>query len=268
MLRHAIRHNKLHVFTLDKILAGDITERLKADPRLAGVQAVVPGGGQSKIKVADLELLAKDTVTSRVIIMDVRRVSLPRVMGVYNRVVGYNRADFNERCHTVLIGDGPLSMLNPGAKFEVFAAHLARFRMDFHAAAYFYDPFLHYGNGELSVGGLDFDDDIAQSVPQRLAADLQGLSNIDAVRRRFRGEDTSPQQAQAMFIELMRRRIAAAFPAEKPHLDEFFRKAGRTVPGETLALNIYPLFFEERIADLLTLMRPAKPKKDRPFSTF
>ena len=257
LLSHPYRRNRLHVLTLDAVLAEDICARLADDPRTQDVERVAPRGRE--IAVADVEALAKGTVRSRVLILDVRSLTLPRLMHPYNRVAGYNRRDLNEYCYTVLIGDGPAALFGTENSFDVMAGLLARFRIDFHAAVFFFDPFGHYPDEERLGLKLDGRHGLPQGIPKRLAKWFKEEDlSVAEVRRYFRASSSPPALRQAAKVRRTRKlravleeRIAEMAPGEEHKLLPVLSRTGLNVQGETLAVNVYPLFFEDWVADLM-----------------
>ena len=146
MLNYKDRKSRIHIITLDNVLAADVYERLKTSPRIPPVELVLPAGSKSEITVEDIDSLALDTMASRLLIIDVRSHTLPRLQQAYNKIVGYNRADFNVYCYTAVIGDGPANLFEKGGDIDDFMPHLARFRIDYSPSVFFYDPLLHYNH--------------------------------------------------------------------------------------------------------------------------
>jgi len=262
LLSHPGRKNRLHVLTLDAVLAEDVCDRLADDPQTAGVECVAPRGGTTsggEITVEDVEALAEGTVRSRVLILDVRSLVLPRLMHAYNRVVGYNRRDLNELCYTVLIGDGPAALFGTQNSFDVMAGLLARFRIDYHAAVFFFDPFGHYPQEERLGLQLDGRRGLPDGIPKRLARWFkQDDLSVAEVRRYFRAHSSPPAERQmkkAQRIEILQRillqRIGEMAPGREQRLLPVLSRTGLKVQEETLAVNIYPLFFEDWVADLM-----------------
>jgi len=263
LLSHPHRKNRLHVLTLDPVLAEDVCARLANDPRTADMERVAPPGRE--ITVPDIDALAKGTVQSRVLILDVRSFALPRLMNAYNRAVGYNRRDFNESCYTALIGDGPPALFATRHSFDVMADQLARFRIDFHAAVFFFDPFGHYPHGDRPGLRLDGRHGLPRGIPKRLAKWFKRDDlSVAEVRRYFRAASTSPARRQATkerrthkLQKILRQRIAEITPDEGERLLPALSRTGLKVQGEALAVNVYPLFFEDWIAELM--QRGRKP---------
>ena len=257
LLEHLGRKNRLHVLTLDSVLVEDVCARLADDPRTQDIERVAPRG--NKIQVADLEAIAEDTIRSRILIMDVRSLTLPRLMHVYNRIIGYNRRDFNQRCRTVLIGDGPPALFGTKNSFDVMADQLARFRIDYHASIFFFDPFMHYPQEERVRLQLDGRHDMPNGIPMRLAKWFkQDNLGVAEVRRYFRACASPPAQRQTVkanrtekFRFILENRIAEMPPGQEQRLEYLLSRDGLKIGGETLPVHIYPLFFEDLVADLM-----------------
>ena len=257
LLSHTHRKERLHVLTMDPVLAEDVCARLAEDPRTRDVERVAPRG--SRPTVEDVKALAAGTVTSRLLILDVRSLTLPRLMFVYNRVIGYNRRDLNERVHTLLIGDGPPALFGSRNTFDVFAGLLSRFRIDYHAAAFFFDPFTHYAHEERAGLRLEGPRALPEGIPGRLAKWFkEGNLSVAEVRRYFRA-DSTPLAGRAAekarrtdkLRRILEQRIAELAPGEEARLLPILSPAGLRVRAESLTLNVYPLFFEDRVAQLL-----------------
>ncbi|NQU76637.1 MAG: hypothetical protein HQ546_10030 [Planctomycetes bacterium] len=258
MIHHKDRKDTIYFLTLDPILATDVVERLGDNPRTRNFELIVPGDGKPGITVKDVAQLTRDTICSRVLILDVRSHSLPRLQEAYNRVVGFNRGDLNERCYTVLIGDGPPRIGQPNTSIEVFAPFLAKHRLDYSPAVFFYDPFVHYEHDETFAFGLDGSHALPNAIPSRLAkAFKEDEADVEQVRQYFRAVSVpADQRAEvknrrlAKLTRFYKKRIISLFPADK-NLGRWLRKEGYSIEGETLRLNLYPLFFEEWVLELM-----------------
>jgi hypothetical protein len=257
LLSHRHRKHRLHVLTLDPVLAEDVCARLADDPRTRDAERIAPPGRRPT--VADLEALAPDTVTSRLLILDVRSLTLPRLMVPYNRLIGYNRRDLNERVYSLLIGDGPPALFGPGGTFDVFAGLLARFRVDYHASGFFFDPFTHYSHEERSGLRLEGGGALPEGIPRRLAKWFkEGDRSVGEVRRYFRAASTPPEgrpKEKARRTEQLRsvltERISEMAPGDEARLLPLLSPEGLRVQAEQLTIHVYPLFFEDRAARLL-----------------
>jgi hypothetical protein len=102
ILSHTHRGNKIHVLTLDHILATDVCGRIHNDPRMKYYKLIRPRETRVRQAVEEIDGMALDTVYSRLLIIDVRRITLTKLQWAYNKIVGYNRRDLNKLC-TVLL---------------------------------------------------------------------------------------------------------------------------------------------------------------------
>ncbi|MHC5060219.1 MAG: hypothetical protein ACYTFK_03940 [Planctomycetota bacterium] len=266
MLNYRNRKNRIHIITLDRVLAGDVHDRLKASLSKHRVKLILPADIEnSDITVADIDKVALDTMASRLLIIDVRSQTLPRLQQSYNKIVGYNRADFNLYCYTVLIGDGPANLFAEGSDINDFAPHLAKFRIDYHPAVFFYDPLLHYSRAEKLAMGIDRDNSIQTAIPQRFEKGFKGEQvTIEDVRKYFRAEGAADDKKKARkkrrlkrLAKLYRKKTVGQFPDFADRIAKCFEKQGCNFTGEALPLNTYPFYFEEWIADLLEKAKTA-----------
>src|SRR4030042_4333549 len=118
MLHNRDRMPRIHILTVDRTLATDVYERLRGWPGMESIELICPVDDESDITVADIARLTMETMTSRVLIIDVRRQTKGRLQRVYSDVVRFNRPDFSQYCYSVLIGDGPVGLLDPGKHAE------------------------------------------------------------------------------------------------------------------------------------------------------
>ena len=274
MLNYRDRKNRIHIITLDAVLATDVRERLKDSRLVPKVELILPDDiTKSEITPEDIDSLALDTMTSRLLIIDVRSHTLPRLQQAYNKIVGYNRADFNLYCYTVVIGDGPANLFAEGGDINDFAPLLAKLRIDYSPAVFFYDPLLHYGRDEKLDMGIDRDNSIPETIPHRLKKGFEGDHvTVEQVRAYFRAaapdkketrkKETRKKQAKkkkrlARLAKLYRKRFAKEFGKVEDELVKCFEKEGYSFTGEALNLNTYPFYFEEWIADLLKKAKAA-----------
>ena len=258
MLSHKDRKEQVHILTADPALAADVRDRIHDDPRLRDLALITPRNASGPAAVLEIERMAQDTVNSRLIIIDVRRATLPKLQKAYNQVAGFNRQDLNSLCYTLLIGDGPMMLLEPGRTIDVFVPYLAKFRLDYTPAAFFYDPFIHYSDAEIKHHDAAHEPTLLSHVPQRLAADLSGDDmQVADVRRYFRAASAPPAQRQqvkerraAKLVELFRRRLTKTF-GNDASWSAVFTKEGYSFAAEPLGLHFYPLYFEDWVAELM-----------------
>ncbi len=252
ILSHQARRPKIHILTLDPVLGEDIYERIHNHPRTRFYQITMPKEQDWKQRAGEIASMAQETTGSRVLIIDVRRIFLPRLQQVYNKVVGYNRRDLNRLCYTLLVCDGPLGLFGEGKGIDVFVPHLASLRVDYHPAATFYDPFIHYEPDEADPS-MDEEFELPQHVPRRLEPYFKepGVTVAD-LRSFFRaagqGEEVRRQRLR-MLAALYLKRIGQQFGDDKERLRGLLSKEGVRLGSEKM--HLYPVFFEEWVHDLM-----------------
>ena len=254
VLSHPRRRRSIHILTLDPILAKDVCERIHHDPRMKHYRLIKPEKTEIREAVEEIDDMAKDTVSSRLLIIDVRRATLPKLQRAYNKVVGYNRRDLNKLCYVILIGDGPWDLFHAGKTLDVFVPHLGAHRTDFHPALFFYDPFLHYEHGEIEHAGVDDRFVLPDKIPQRLVPHFKKDQDIrvDKIRRYFRATgkpDEIRKKRRKRLRSLYKTRIAEQFPNHKEKLRAWLSKKGIRLASEKM--HLYPLFFEDWVHDLM-----------------
>jgi hypothetical protein len=252
VLSYQQRKARIHILTLDRVLAEDVYERLRSDSRTRFYELIMPKKTQWQQRLEEIEAMASQTTTSRMLIMDVRRNTLPKLHQAYNKIIGYSRKDLNRYCFTVLIGDGPLNLFAAGKSPDVFVPYIARQRIDYNAAVFFFDPFLHYEPEEVdSYMGEDFE--ITTKLPQRLATFFPepGVT-IDSVRKFFRASEQNEavkKQRLKVLAALYIKRITEQFPEYKDRIKDLLSKNGAQLASEKM--NLYPLFFEDWVHELM-----------------
>lgn len=259
MISNNRRKNQIDILSLDPVLLEDIHQRLEVLPELKDFTLRRPEVSEGAIDVEQFHRLAPGTMCARLIILDVRRLALPQAQAAYNKIVGYNRRDFNRYCRTLLISDGPAMLFSPGTDLELFCPVLARCRVDYHAGAFFYDPFLHYVEDERQNLGLDYRPEMLDRIPVRLAGYFRGgVASVPEVRAYYRAAtypkqqrlEKSRQRLQSL-SELLRDRLRHWVPSQTAALTAMIGREGYRFPGESLPLNVYPFSFEDRVLDLL-----------------
>ena len=263
ILSHPRRRRRIHILTIDPVLAEDLCDRLRCEKKLAGYDLLCPRAPDVRSGVEELERMERDTTTSQLLIFDVRRVTIPRLRRSFNTIVGYNRRDFNKLCYTICIGDCPVNLFQNGRAVDLFVPHLASHRVDYHPAAYFYDPFLHYEPGEMHPQGVE-EFAIPDEVPGRLAPYFKDdARKVETIRRFFRGQDKDDETRRKrgrMLRRIYKKRLAEQFPDKKDHLRDLLTRRGAQLASEKM--NLYPLYFEDWVCDLVRKARrnAAKPK--------
>jgi len=262
ILSHRARGSRIHVLTLDPVLAADVCERIEHDPRLKGCHLIAPRETQIRQAVEEIETMAQDTVFSRLLVIDVRKAALPKLRRAYNKVVGYNRRDLNKLCFIILIGDGPGELFHGRRTLDVFVSYLAVHRVDFHPAAFFFDPFLHYEPDEIERPGIDDEFVLPDKIPRRLVPYFKDQDiGIETIRCYFRATDKDEElrgKRRRRLKSLYKKRIAEQFPAEQDRLKAWLSKKGLRLASEKM--HLYPLHFEDWVHDLMQKAAQAKSR--------
>jgi hypothetical protein len=255
ILSHSERADWIYILSLDPILTTDVYERIHNDPRMKNYRLHRPRKTEIRDTVEEIEAMARDTILSRLLIIDVRKEALPKLRTAYNKIVGYNRRDLNKLCFIILIGDGPVNLFWEGKSLDVFVPYLSAHRVDFHPAVFFYDPFLHYEKGEIERGAMDDEFVLPDKIPARFVPYFKKDENIrvDKIRRYFRAID-KPDDVRKKRLRRLRRlykkRITEQFPDDKERLKALLSKRGIKLASEKL--NLYPLYFEDWVYKLTT----------------
>ncbi len=258
ILTHPGRQDKIYILTLDLVLAADVYDRIHADSRLKDYEILRPRATGVREAVEEIGRMAPDTTKARLLVLDVRRATLPKLRGVFNAIVGYNRKDFNKLCYTILVGDGPPTLFGNGRGVDVFVLYLASHRVDYHPAVFFFDPLLHYEPGELEARAIDEEFTLPNAIPKRLRPHFRQNDNLDVdkIRRFFRatGRDSETRHRRRRMIKRMyRKRIAEQFPGRESRLKAWMSHRGLHLATERL--NLYPLHFEDWVDDLMRKAR-------------
>jgi hypothetical protein len=254
ILSHSDRVDWIHILSLDPILATDVYERIHNDLRMKNYRLQRPRKTEIRDAVEEIEAMALDTVLSRLLIIDVRKETLPKLRTAYNKIVGYNRRDLNKLCFIILIGDGPVNLFWEGKTLDVFVPYLSAHRVDFHPAVFFYDPFLHYERGEIERGAIDDKFVLPDKIPARFVPYFIEDKNMDVDRiRRYLRAVGKPDEIRKKRLRrlrsLYRKRIAEQFPLQKNQLKTLLSKKGIRLASEKM--HLYPLYFEDWVYELL-----------------
>lgn len=255
ILSHNKREDKIHILTLDEVLARDIYERIYYDPRMKQYQLVKPQKTKLNEMVEEIDSMARDTISSRLLIIDVRKDTLSLLQKPYNKIVGYNRRDLNKWCHTIVIGDGPINLFQAGTTMDVFVSHIAAHRIDYHPAVFFYDPFLHYESHEIQQRSFDSLIVLPDKLPQRFSSFFEKKAqdiSVDKVRQFFRASGKNEQIRKERLKKLRKiykKRIVEQFPHHKEQLKAWLSREGIRLGSEKL--HLYPLFFEDWVYHLM-----------------
>ena len=254
ILSHSQRRDRIFVLSVDPILIADVRERIKAQKRLKRCRVIAPRGIYVPAAVEEIEQMAQETVTARLLIFDLRRVTLPKLRRPFNAVVGYNRRDFNKLCYTICIADGPVNLFQNGRGLDAFIPYLSSHRVDYHPAVFFYDPFLHYEVNEMQPRSIDEEFVIPDQLPRRLVPYFQKSEtmNVDTIRRYFRATDKEEdvrKERRRMLRRLYKRRFAKQFPTREGQMKDLLSRDGIQLTTEKL--NLYPLYFEDWVYRLI-----------------
>jgi hypothetical protein len=255
MLHYTERKNRIHIITLDQTFAEDISERLSDYPGTNSAQLIIPGSGKT-ITSEDILKTARDTTDSKILIMDVRSQTKPRLQQAYSDIARFNRPDANNYCHMVLIGDGPSEYLLHSIGVDAFHHYLADLRTDFCPTLFFADPFLYYTQQEVMDSIQE--NALPVKIPHFLEKYFMKNLPVKTVYEYFRAAEKKgdekikiKKQRQQQLKNVIIKLIDEGFPHHKEKLDQALDKQGCSFPGEALRLNVYPFYFEEWIGDLI-----------------
>jgi hypothetical protein len=267
ILSHQQRRDCIHVLTVDPALAADVCERIGADKRLKRYTLICPRAASVNEGLEEIERTAQETISSRLIIFDVRRSTMPKLRQIFNAIVGYNRRDFNKLCFSICIGDGPLDLFRAGQFANPLVPHLSAHRVDFHPAVFFYDPFLHYEPDEALLQTIGDEFIISDAIPRRLAPYFKsdGMT-VSMIRKFFRAVDKDEETRKTrlhMLRHVYRKRLAELSPGREDQFHDLLSRDGIHWASEKMSL--YPLYFEDWVHDLMRrARRNAHPKPPVP----
>ena len=254
ILSHGGRKNRIYILSVDPVLIADIYKRIRSDERLHHYRIKRPRAKSIAARVDEIQAMAKDTIKARLLIYDVRRMTLPKLRKVLRDITGFNRKDFNSLCYTILIGDGPPMLFQNGRGLDVFTIYLGDHRVDYHPAVFFYDPLLHYEPDEMELRAIDDEFVLRDDIPKRLIPYFQNSAEatVRAVRRFFRAIDKDEEtraKRQRVLRNLYKKRFAEHFPGREDQLKAWTSYEGLQLATEKL--NLYPLFFEDWVHTLM-----------------
>jgi len=266
MLHHKNRSNQIHIITLDPLLLDDIYERLHEFPGLEAVELIKPGREGRTITADDILGLARDTLASRVLIIDIRSQTRVRLQRAYSDIARFNRGDLNIYCYIVLVGNGPVNFFHSDRGIKTFPAYLADLRNDFSPAVFFGDPFLYYSFEELQKMAVYEHSAFPENISQHFEKYFNGdRPSVRRIRRYFRaagkqGDDKITAQKKRLkeLKKLCLKMILDKFPVERGQMLKAFSYAGLAFPGEILRCNIYPFHFEEWVLDVFQKAQAAR----------
>jgi len=261
MLHNQHRKKQIHILTLDHVLAENLRLRLLQCNLAARARIIIPNNGKPGIRPEHVEKLAKDTLNSQMLILDVRSYTLTRLQQAYNTVIGYNRADINHYCHTVLIGDGPTNRSEHAKGLEIFERQLAKLRIDYNASVFFYDPLMEYsGDVKINVAhGRHVH--LPEAIPRFLSDSFKGeVLTVEKVREFLtpdRSDNAETKQKKQLRLRGLRslylKKISELYGADPENVAKCFSKEGFSLPGEMLGINVFPFYFENWINSLLNM---------------
>ncbi len=259
MLHYRDRKPRVHILTLDRTLATDVYERLHSHPGMESIELVRPAEGECEITVEDLAHQVRETTSSRVLIFDVRRQTKGRLQGVHSDIVRFNRPDFNQYCHSILIGDGPVGLLDPDKRALVVPPFLSDLRVDYSPAAFFTNAFFHYSYDETQYQAVYENHALPKKVPQRLARYFKDRDvTVEQICRYWRAADVPENlraakrtHRQEKLRGLCLRILKDEFPRDADQLAKGLTREGYALLGESLTVHLYPFFFAEWVLDLL-----------------
>jgi hypothetical protein len=266
MLHNSERKDRIHIISMDRLLVDDIHGRLADYPGMETIELVKPGGGRSRIEPNDVRAMGRDTMMSRVLIIDVRSHTRPRLQPAHSEIVRFNRPDFNRYCYTVLVGDGPLNYLQSDKGLKAFPPYFADLRIDFSAAAFFGDPFLYYSMDEMHEMAVQGQDALPVKISRHFEKYFKGdRPTVAQVRSFFGAADKGGQERVKKRKERLKvledlcvKVIMDGFPNGRERILAALSREGLAVPGEVLRCNVYPFFFEERVMEVLKKAQAAR----------
>jgi hypothetical protein len=254
MLHYPDRKNRINIITLDPVLARDIYDRLTQNPSTNKAEIILPVINNEIITPEDILKKAHDTTDSRILIIDVRTQTKPKLQQAHSDIVRFNRPDLNHYCFTVLIGDGPASFLFQKKGINAFQNYLADLRLDYSPALFFANPFIFYTHEELLDFAMYNDNAIPEKIPHRLEKFFKPGIPVKTVYEFFRapGEPEDKKKKRLRKLkDIYLKIVSQDFPNDVNRLETALSKQGCDFPGETLKLNTFPFYFEEWISDLL-----------------
>jgi hypothetical protein len=226
---------------------------------MESVELIRPVEGESDITVEDLARQVRETTSSRVLVIDVRRQTKGRLQGIYSDIVRFNRPDFNQYCYSILIGDGPVGLLDPDKLALVIPPFLSDLRVDYGPAAFFTNAFLHYSYDETQYQAVYENHALPTRVPQRLARYFKNHDvTVEQMCRYWRADDVPENlraakraHRQKQLRALCLRILKDEFPQDAEQLAKGLTREGYALLGESLTVHLYPFFFAEWVLDLL-----------------
>ena len=254
ILSHKGRRNRIHILSIDPVLIHDVYKRIRGDDRLKNYRIIRPRAKDIPGAREEIQNRAQETIAARLLILDVRRATLPKLRNAFRDITGFNRKDFNKLCYTILIGDGPPTLFQNGRGLDVFTIYLGDHRVDYHPAVFFFDPLLHYEPDEMELRAIDDEFVLREDVPKRLIPYFRNSADttVRAVRRFFRAQDkdeTIRAKRLRLLGSLYKKRFLDQFPGREAQLTDWMSRDGLQLATEKI--NLYPLHFEDWAATLM-----------------
>ena len=259
MIHYKERKDRIHIITLDAVIAEDICERLGHYAGLESVRVIKPAAGKSmKVTAEHILHSAKETLASKIIIFDVRNQTRPMLQRAFSDIVRFNRQDLNRYCYSVLIGDGPVNLAEYGNSIHLFQNYLADLRVDFNPAVYFCSLFLRYSYEE-TQRALYNNNTLPTKIPSRHSKyfteedlTIKKLSQYFRASEVHKSERLKKRKSRLEKLrKLYEKILAEEFPDDKDELVKAMTKEGCSLPGESLRIHLYPFHFEEWILELM-----------------
>jgi hypothetical protein len=254
ILSHKGRRNRIHILSIDPVLTHDLYKRMRGDDRLKNYRIIRPRAKDIPGAREEIQNRAQETIAARLLILDVRRATLPKLRNAFRDITGFNRKDFNKLCYTILIGDGPPMLFQNGRGLDVFTLYLGDHRVDYHPAVFFFDPLLHYEPEEMVLRAIDDEFELRSDIPKRLVPYFQNSADttVRAVRRFFRAQDkdeTTRKKRLKMLRNLYKKRFVEQFLGKEAQLTDWVSREGLQLATEKI--NLYPLYFEDWVDTLM-----------------
>lgn len=266
VLHYRNRNDRISIITIDRVLLDDIYDRLAAYPGMESIELVKPCEDGSVIKAEAILKSTRDTITSRVLILDIRSQTIARLQRAYSDIIRFNRPDLNQYCYTVLVGDGPSDFLHPERGKKTLPSFISDLRINYSAAAFFGDPFLYYSIEEIQEMALSDPNYLPETVSRRFDKYFEGdRPSVEKIRRYFRaankqGDDKTREKKNRRKVlkRLFVKMVLDEFPDDREQILDALSREGLAVPGETLRCNVYPFHFEKRVLEVFKKAQAAR----------
>jgi hypothetical protein len=254
ILSHKGRRNRIHILSIDPVLTHDLYKRMRADDRFKTYRIIRPRAKDIPGAREEIQSRAQETIAARLLILDVRRATLPMLRNAFRDITGFNRKDFNKLCYTILIGDGPPMLFQNGRGLDVFTIYLGAHRVDYHPSVFLLDPLLNYEPEEMELRAIDDEFELRTDIPRRLIPYFQNSdeTTVRAIRRFFRAQDkdeATRKKRLKTLRQLYKKRFLEQFPGKEAQLTDWVSREGLQLATEKI--NLYPLYFEDWVDTLM-----------------